>query len=95
MVAINAHVCTHEQSPEVQFLALCEYRHAGVSPYNNKEHVDYVRGAVEQRKTRHQNGRTYRRPLNDAPRREIDRPEKRPAGGALPMLRSDAPRGLE
>jgi hypothetical protein len=31
MVAINAQVSTHEQSPEVQFLELCEYRHVGVS----------------------------------------------------------------
>jgi hypothetical protein len=103
MVASKAHVSTHEQSPEVQFLALCEYRHAGVSSYNNsggssynnKEHVDHVRGAVEQCKTRHQNRRTCRKPINDVPGREIDRPEKRSAGGPLPMLRSDAPRGLE
>jgi hypothetical protein len=50
---------------------------------------------VEQRKTRHQNGRTYRELINDAARREIDRHEKRSACGVLPMLRSGAPGGLE
>ena len=79
----------------LQFLELCEYRNVGVSPYNNKEHVDHVRGTVEQRKTRHQNGRTYRKTIDDSPHRENDRPEKRSAGGALPMLRSHAPRGLK
>jgi len=61
--------------------------HAGVSPYNKKEHIDHVRGALEQRKTRLLHGRTCRKPINDAHHRGIDRPEKRSAGGATP----DAP----